>query len=601
MQMLTPQEVNATSIIANNLSPAQKVWLSGYLHALSVPSANADLESFTLNNSISIEASPAAKADTKQTVTVLYGSQTGNSRKIAEKFKTTLEAQGKEVSLHNMLNYRNSQLKKETNLVAIVSTHGNGEPPDEALGFFKFINSPKAPNLNNLQFSVLALGDSSYDEFCQTGYELDSRLAELGANRLTEVVACDVDYADDAEDWQGTVLALLKPSEGHSTQNQSGIASADEAISESYNEQNPYPAEVLETLVLTDDGSDKNVMHLELSLENSGLHYQPGDIVSIASPNEENLVDSIIKTLNLDADAEITLKKKTIVLKDALLNHCELSNVTRKQLQVYAELRSDDELLLLAKDKSQLLDELYAADILDVLELWPSQLSPQQLVEWLRPLSARQYSIASSESASPEEIHVLVKQVQYEYRGRLHGGVCSTHLALAESGEQLGVSIKANPNFKLPENPETKVIMIGAGTGVAPFRSFLFERDSKGLVGNSWLFFGEQRFQTDFLYQTEWQQFLKSGVLEKMDVAFSRDQAEKIYVQQRIIEQAESVYQWLASGAHIYVCGDMNHMAKDVHQALIHVIEQQSDRNLEQASDYLDQLISDKRYQRDIY
>jgi len=228
-------------------------------------------------------------------------------------------------------------------------------------------------------------------------------------------------------------------------------------------------------------------------------------------------------------------------------------------------------------------------------------LTAQQLIEWLRPLTARQYSIASSEAASSEELHVLVKQVEYEYRGRMHGGVCSSQLAQVESGEQLGISIKPNSGFKLPENPESKIIMIGAGTGVAPFRSFLFERESQGITGNSWLFFGEQRFQTDFLYQTEWQQFLKSGVLEKMDVAFSRDQAERIYVQHRILDQAETVYQWLESGSYIYVCGDMNRMAQDVHQALIEVIEQQSGRTAEQASDWLDQLITDKRYQRDIY
>ena len=603
MQMLTPQEVNDTSTIANNLSAAQKVWMSGYLHGISIPSNNSDLESFSLSENKSVTGHVSASFDTQQNITVLYGSQTGNSRKIAEKLQTTLEAKGHQVKLQNMLNYRNNQLKKETNLIAIVSTHGNGEPPDEALGFFKFINSNKAPNLNSLKFSVLALGDSSYDEFCQTGYELDSRLSELGASRFSDVVACDVDFADDAQDWQDKLLDLLKPSSNDSTANSqlSAPQSDLEAANGLYNEQNPFPAEVIETLVLTDDGSDKSVMHLELSLEESGLHYEPGDIVSIESPNNEALVDSIILELGLDATELVALKKLSLTLKEALLSKRELTHVTRKQLQSYAELRSDAELLVLAKDKSQLLTEIKAADVLDILQLWPSELTAQQLIDWLRPLSARQYSIASSEAASPEEIHVLVKQVEYEYRGRLHGGVCSTHLAAAETGNQLAVSIKPNPNFKLPQNPETKVIMIGAGTGVAPFRSFLFERESQGLLANSWLFFGEQKFQTDFLYQTEWQQFLKSGVLEKMNVAFSRDQAEKVYVQHRILEQAKSVYEWLESGAHLYICGDMNHMAKDVHQALIEVIEQQSDRTLEEASDWLDQLITDKRYQRDIY
>ena len=603
MQMLTPQEVNDTSTIANSLSAAQKIWMSGYLHGISVPSNNSDFESFSLRENAVSSTNTSVANNTPQNITVLFGSQTGNSRKIAEKLQATLEAKGHQVKLQNMLNYRNNQLKKETNLIAIVSTHGNGEPPDEALGFFKFINSAKAPNLAGLKFSVLALGDSSYDEFCQTGYELDARLAELGANRLSDVVACDVDYADDASDWQDNLLGLLKPENNELPADLQQNATDSDVNGQSvvYDEQNPYPAEVIETLVLTDDGSDKSVMHLELSLEDSGLQYEPGDIVSIESPNSEPLVDSIILALELDASTQVSIKKLNLTLKEALLSKREISNITRKQLKAYAELSSNSELLNLAKDKSLLLTELEAADVLDVLQLWPAKLSAQQLIDWLRPLIARQYSIASSEAASPEEIHVLVKHVEYEYRGRTHGGVCSTHLAGAETGNQLGVSIKANPNFKLPDDPDTKVIMIGAGTGVAPFRSFLFERESQGFTGNSWLFFGEQKFQTDFLYQTEWQQFLKSGVLEKMDVAFSRDQAEKVYVQHRVLEQAESVYQWLESGAHLYVCGDMNHMAKDVHQALIEVIEQQSDRTLEESSDWLDQLITDKRYQRDIY
>lgn len=598
MQMLTPQQIEQASSVVNQLSVAQKVWVSGYLHGISLQTDSSALESFSMA-APSIASAPTA---VQQKVTVLYGSQTGNGRKIAEKLQVTLEAQGHLVNLQNMLNYRGNQLKKEQHLLAVISTHGNGEPPDEALGFFKFINGPKAPELKSLKFSVLALGDSSYDEFCQTGQELDTRLAELGASRLSDVVSCDVDYADDAQDWQDTLVALLKPADSQPVAIEFGdlpLSSSNEAVS--YDEQNPFEAEVLENLVLTDDGSDKSVMHLELSLEDSGIQYSPGDIVAIDAPNDEVLVDSILSELSLDGTVEVAIKKLSIPLREALLKKRELTHITRKQLQVYAELFDDAELLALAKDKSQLLDEIEAADVLDVLQLWPSKLSAQQLVDWLRPLSARQYSIASSETASPEEVHVLVKQVEYEYRGRVHGGVCSTRLAQAESGEQLGISIKQNASFKLPENPDTKVIMIGAGTGVAPFRSFLFEREAQGITGNSWLFFGEQRFQTDFLYQVEWQQFLKTGVLEKMDVAFSRDQAEKIYVQHRIVEQAESVYQWLESGAHLYVCGDMNHMAKDVHQALIEVIEQQSDRSREEASDWLDQLIANKRYQRDIY
>ncbi|PWQ93602.1 assimilatory sulfite reductase (NADPH) flavoprotein subunit [Leucothrix arctica] len=592
MQLLTPQQIEQASAVVNGLSPAQQVWVSGYLHGLS--SQQVDIGATGL--SVSAAAAPAVA----QKVTVLYGSQTGNSRKIAEKLHAALEAQGKDVTLSNMANYRGNSLKKEEYLFTVISTHGNGEPPDEALGFFKFINGAKAPKLDNMKFSVLALGDSSYDEFCQTGVELDTKFAALGATRLNDVILSDVDFAEEAEEWHNAVLSQLEKASGVTSSIALG-ATPPAAGSTEYTEQNPFQAEIIENIVLTDDGSDKSVLHLELSLEDSGIKYLPGDIVAIQTNNAEDLVSGVISNLGLDPDTSVTIKKGTYTLREALSAKRELTHVTRKQLQAYAELTSNTELLAQAKEKSQLEYELYSADILDVLELWPAKLDAQSLVDWLRPMGPRQYSIASSEEASPEEVHVLVKHVEYHYRGRDHGGVCSSQLAKSETGDMLGVSFKDNASFKLPENGDTKVIMIGAGTGVAPFRSFLFDREAKGIEGNTWLFFGEQRFQTDFLYQTEWQQHLKSGVLEKMTVAFSRDQEQKIYVQTRILEQAEQFYEWLEAGAHIYICGDMHRMAKDVHEALIEVVTKQSGRNADEASEWLDQLVAEKRYQRDVY
>lgn len=593
MQFLTPQQIEQASAAVRSLTPAQMVWVSGYLQGLSAQSSAPDT---------GLSLHTATPTQVAQKITILYGSQTGNSRQIAEKLHAAFEARGQQTTLQNMLNYRGSQLKKEENLIAVVSTHGNGEPPDEALGFFKFIHADKAPKLEHLKFGVLALGDSAYDEFCQTGYELDSRLVELGAQRLSDLVACDVDFADDAADWHDSVLNILEPDEISGAEvDQETPSIAPETAEAIYSEQHPFQAEVIEKLVLTDEGSEKSVVHLEVSLEDSGIHYEPGDIVAIQTANPSELVDAVLHELSLDADEQVTSKKGTFTLHEALTEKHELSHVTRKQLQRYAALSENAELLAQAQDKSQLIEEIKSADVLDVLQLWPTQLSAQALTDWLRPLSARQYSIASSESASPEEVHVLVKQVEYEYRGRVHGGVCSSQLSYAESGDFLNLSIKSNQNFKLPQNDETKVIMIGAGTGVAPFRSFLYEREDKGVLGNTWLFFGEQHFQTDFLYQTEWQQFLESGVLEKMTVAFSRDQAEKVYVQHRILEASEAVYQWLESGAHLYVCGDMNCMAKDVQEALIQVVKRHSDRSVEDAEAWLEQLMFEKRYQRDVY
>ena len=594
--MLTPQQIEDTAALVNNLSLSEQVWMSGYLHGLSVQANDTSATPLSMVPNTTTTATLEAPE-----VTLLYGSQTGNSRKIAEDTAKKLEAQGNKVTLQNLLHYRTKQLKKEKNLFVVISTHGNGEPPDEALGFFKFINADKAPDLTGINYSILALGDSSYDEYCQTGYDLDTRLEALGANRVLDVVPCDVDYADDAGSWQSDVLENVKPAEVNKALSQGAVLTNENASDQVFDQNNPYAAEVLEVLELTDEGSDKSVFHLELSLEDTGISYLPGDIVAIKSNNDEALVDAIIQEVGASGDHIVTIKKQALTLKDALTGKCELSTINRRQLTAYATLTENADLLSQTKDKSALQTELEAADVLDVLQLWPSDLTPQDLIDWLRPLAARQYSIASSAEAHSEEVHVLAKLISYEYRGRTHGGTCTTNIANVVTGDTVDVYFKENSSFKLPENSDTKVIMIGAGTGVAPFRSFLFERESQGILGNSWLFFGEQRFQSDFLYQTEWQQFLASGVLEKMDVAFSRDQAEKIYVQHKLLAQAESLYQWLESGAHIYVCGDMNHMAKDVHQALIDVIANQSERTEDEASAWLDQLIAEKRYQRDIY
>lgn len=302
MQLLTPQQIEQASAAVNSLTPAQMVWVSGYLQGLSAKSCGAELESFSLNTGASEAQAPAAAPVVAEKITILYGSQSGNSRKLAEKLHAAFEARGQEATLQNMLNYRGNQLKKEENLISVISTHGNGEPPDEAIGFFKFLNSAKAPKLDHVKFSVLALGDSSYDEYCQTGYELDARLAELGATRLTDVVACDVDYADDAADWQDSVLQLLEAKSIAPTGIQFDQPASTTVESTEYTEQNPFTAEVIEKIELTDVGSDKNVVHVELSLEDSNLHYQPGDIATVKTVNQAELVDAVISELSLDAN-----------------------------------------------------------------------------------------------------------------------------------------------------------------------------------------------------------------------------------------------------------------------------------------------------------
>ena len=593
--LLSPQQFQQVSGAVRGLTPAQLAWVSGYLSGLT--------QQFAPDATASTQNLPAVTTtENALKTTILYGSQTGNSRKVAEQLLTRLQAQGAQAVVLNIKDFRPQQLKKEQRIIAVVSTHGNGEPPDDARAFFSFLLSERAPKLANLEYAVLALGDSSYEEFCQTGIQLDQRLAELGAKRLLARVDCDVDFTSTATAWQQQIVAKTPTTQAsNSIQFNLNPLAAEVAQASEHSAENPFHAEVLNTIVLTDTGSEKDVLHFEFSLEGSGIQYQPGDILAVAVPNDPALVQEILTLAQLTGDTRVNVSGLEIDLHTALLQQRELTSVTRRQLQTYAQAIAHPELQAAAEDKTALKDWLYAADWADVLREFPSHLTAQALVDLLRPLQPRQYSIASSLAAHPDEVHLLVKRVEYAFQGRVHLGTASNGLARLQAGDTVAVHVKPNAHFKLPEDPQTKVIMIGAGTGVAPFRSFLFERDAQGIQGNTWLFFGEQRFQTDFLYQTEWQQLLKSGTLERMSVAFSRDQAQKIYVQHRLVEAAADVYQWLEAGAHLYVCGDMNRMAKDVHQALIEVVTSQSGKTAEEASAWLEQLIADKRYQRDVY
>ncbi|KJJ40940.1 sulfite reductase [NADPH] flavoprotein alpha-component [Bacillus subtilis] len=581
------------------LTESQKIWLSGYLSAQSV---SAQETAGAPAASVSAEA--AAPAVSKE-VTVLYGSQTGNAQGLAENAGKQLEQRGFQVTVSSMSDFKPNQLKKVNNLLIVVSTHGEGDPPDNALSFHEFLHGRRAPKLEDLRFSVLALGDSSYEFFCQTGKEFDQRLEELGGKRISPRVDCDLDYDEPAAEWLESVLEGLSEAGGGSAAPAS--AAAPQAGESSYSRTNPFRAEVLENLNLNGRGSNKETRHVELSLEGSGLTYEPGDSLGVYPENDPELVDQLLKEMNWDPEEIVTLNKQGDVrpLKEALVSYYEITVLTKPLLEQAAQLTGSNELreLLAPGNEGNVKAYIAGRDLLDLIrDYGPFSVSAQEFVSILRKMPARLYSIASSLSANPDEVHLTIGAVRYDAHGRERKGVCSILCAeRLQPGDTLPVYVQHNQNFKLPKDPETPIIMVGPGTGVAPFRSFMQEREEAGAEGKAWMFFGDQHFVTDFLYQTEWQNWIKDGVLTKMDVAFSRDTEEKVYVQHRMLEQSADLFEWLQEGAAVYICGDEKHMAHDVHNTLLEIIEKEGNMSREEAEAYLADMQQQKRYQRDVY
>ncbi|MGG3450532.1 assimilatory sulfite reductase (NADPH) flavoprotein subunit [Domibacillus aminovorans] len=588
--------------ILPTLTESQKVWLSGYLAA---------------SQSASIPGTPEAPVaelpaeNTRQTiskeVTILYGSQTGNAQGLANNAGKTLEGRGFQVTISSMSDFKPNNLKKVQNLLIVVSTHGEGDPPDNALSFHEFLHGRRAPKLDDLRFSVLSLGDSSYEFFCETGKQFDKRLEELGGDRIASRVDCDLDFDEPAAEWIESVLNGLSEAQvegSAAAPAAAGTAAAGETI---YSRTNPFYAEVLENLNLNGRGSNKETRHLEISLEGSGLTYQPGDALGIYPQNDPELVNELIQALNSNPDETVTINKQGDIrsLREAFTSHYEITVLTKPLLEKIAQLTDIDELheLISSGNEDKLKDYIEGRDLLDVVkDFGPFGISSQEFSDLLRKMPARLYSIASSLTSNPDEVHVTIGAVRYTTHGRDRNGVCSVLCAdRLELGDTLPVYIQHNQNFKLPENPDTPIIMVGPGTGIAPFRSFMQEREEIGTEGKSWLFFGDQHFVTDFLYQTEWQKWLKDGVLTKMDVAFSRDTDEKVYVQHRMLEHSKELFEWLEQGASLYVCGDEKNMAHDVQNTLIDIIEKEGNMSREKAEAYVADMQQQKRYQRDVY
>ncbi|WP_298445201.1 assimilatory sulfite reductase (NADPH) flavoprotein subunit [uncultured Ferrimonas sp.] len=583
--MLAPEQIQTLRTLTAELSPTQAAWLSGYLAAVA-------------NQGSSAAPMLAPAAAPQATLTILYGSQTGNGRSVAQALAQQAQAQGRQVALLSMQEYKPKQLAKEQQLLLVVSTHGEGDPPDEAIGFHKYLLGQRAPQLDTLSYSVLALGDSSYEQFCQTGKELDLRLAELGATRLSPRIDCDVDFQQDASQWQQAVLAALPTAETAPVAANSGgqVVPLASAVASQYSKTNPYAAELIVSQKISGRASAKDIRHVEIDLGDSGISYHPGDALGVWLDNDPELVSQILATLGLSDDAE---------LRRALTCEYELTLLNPAVLQGWAQLVAQPELDALLADSSALRQFITSHQLLDVLQRFPATdtaISAAQLTGLLRKLTPRLYSIASSQAEVDNEVHLTVAEVASERNGEIRLGSVSGGLARRlQGGDPLRVFVQPNAHFRLPSDDDTAAIMIGPGTGIAPFRAFMQERDARGASGKNWLFFGNPTFTDDFLYQVEWQHYRKSGLLSRIDLAFSRDQAEKIYVQDRLQAHGAEVFSWLEQGAHLYLCGNASHMAKDVEATLLRIIQQHGQQDPQQAMEYLDHLRQSQRYQKDVY
>lgn len=573
------------------LDQTQLIWASGYLFGVAqqgVPSA--------------VVAQNTAAQESK-VLTILFGSQTGNAEYLAKDHKKRLEAEGYPVRIVSMADYKPKDLKKESHLLVIVSTHGEGEPPDDAAELWEFLGSKKAPKLESLNYAVVALGDSSYEFFCQTGKDFDERLAKQGAKSLKTRLDCDVDYQDSANAFINEFTTSIKDELSASVQAATPVAGVASAVQESaYNKQNPFSATLLTSVKITGRDSVKDIRHIEISLEESGLQYKPGDALGIWFENDAELVSEIIALTKNEANAEVTLKDGTFTLQAALQEKLELTLSYPGFVRAYADAIENAELKALSDDRNKLRDYLVERQIVDVIREYPAEISAQALVESLRPLTPRLYSIASSQEEVEDEVHLTIALVEYDAFDRVHQGGASGYLCKRlEEGENVKVYVESNKHFSLPEDPNTPIIMVGPGTGIAPFRSFLQHREAIEAEGKNWLFFGNPNFTQDFLYQVEMQKYMKSGVIDRISLAFSRDQEEKIYVQHRMLEEGKALFEWLEQGAHFYVCGDANRMAKDVNDALVSIVKTHGNKSQEEAEQYVNDLRRAKRYQKDVY
>ena len=601
---LDPERGELLRRVVDGLDAASLQWLSGFAAGV----AHARAGAAVANGAVPAAVAPAPHAapprgEPAARLAVVYGSQTGNGRRIAERLGRAAEAAGLAVRVYAARDYPLRDLAKERLLTVVMSTHGDGDPPDEARGFLEHLTGKRAPQLPQLKYTVLALGDSSYPKFCETGRQVDERLAGLGATRLLTRVDCDLDYERLAAPWLDQVVAGAREALGEGAPaNVTRLYPVPAAPR--YSRDQPFPAPVLANDRITGRGAAREVRHLEISLANSGLEYCPGDALGVWPENPGSAVQAVIAALGASADEVVTVDGQSRGLGEWLAREREITRLTKPFVVAHAGRSGSAELaaILAPGAELQLRGLLSELQLVDLLRRWPAAWEPQELVATLRPLSPRLYSIASSMSAVGTEAHLTVAVVDYEHDGERRFGAASAHLAgLTGDEATVRVFIEPNERFRLPEDPSRDVIMIGPGTGVAPYRGFLQEREAQGATGRNWLVFGNRQFARDFLYQVEWQDAARKGLLARVDLAFSRDPTPRAYVQDRLREAGAELWSWLEGGAHLYVCGDAERMAGDVHAALVDVAMRHGRLDREGAEDWLRRLADERRYLRDVY
>lgn len=564
----------------------QESWMEGFITGLKH-------QSNSINNNIK------EKNDSETLINILFGTQTGNSESVAEDLSNFALSNGFKTQINALDDIEMNNLSKMKNVAIITSTYGEGEMPDNAQLFWNALSSNTAPQLNNMNYSVLALGDTGYEEFCHAGKLLDTRLEQLGAKRIIKRIDCDVDFEDLAEKWINSVVPKFNPEKKLDVVNKDKT----ESIVKSWSRKNPYEAIISYNTLLSGPNSNKEIIHYEIDLGDSGLKYEVGDSLSIIPRNKQLLVDQIIERLHTSKD--FIPSGHEIDIENLLKFKFEILTPTKRLIEYVEKIAEDSELsLILEKKDSKALDDFkWGMDVLDFMNLNPKvDFIVEKFLDLLKPLQHRTYSISSSINKYDNKVHLTISSVRWKNKKRDYNGVCSTYLADdCNENEKIKIFFTPNKSFRLPEDKDKDIIMIGPGTGIAPFRAFLQEREVTKSSGKNWLFFGDQTRDNDFIYEDELKDMLNKNILTKLDLAFSRDQKEKLYVQHKIYENKKEFFSWIENGSIIYICGDATKMAKDVEDIILKIISEEKNCSFNDSIDYLNKLKKEKRYLRDVY